>query len=346
MSIALDLHHESPNNSTVTPLERETRRRLFWTCYLMDRFTACGSKRPSYIADKSIILRLPSWSPNNSALPLDGELFSNGSNIKYHSDPGQKGQGSDVILIDIARILGITNQYLATGGVKGDSHFPWHSQSDLSRIRQDLDTWASGTQHIFSSVDTLSGQPDSMTFVLSKLVYHLIHCMICRPFLPVDLAALSGTGQGQSWQLEATYLSFFHANAIVEVVEVGTAPPTTQWPSFVGYCICTAGTVHAHGAHYNGREGEVFSSSADFLSREMHQLSRLQSICAGAQYQNETLQRIYGCHLDLLKSLRNNPTQILLVSYFEDFFDRYPGHSFDGSHVTFADIVAETEHER
>jgi hypothetical protein len=187
----------------------------------MDRFTACGSKRPSLIADKGILLRLPAWTPNPAGLPVEGEFFQNGSNLQYHAGSGKKSQGSSGMLIDIVRILGITNRYLAAGGVKGDSHFPWHSLSNLSKIRQDLDIWASGTQDVFSSVDTLFGQSDSTTLVLSKLIYHLIHCLIYRPFLPINLAELAGTGQHQSWQIEATNLCFLHANAIAELVELG-----------------------------------------------------------------------------------------------------------------------------
>jgi len=221
MAMALELHREFDLKTRVTPVEKEMRRRLFWTCYLMDRFMACGSKRPSLIADKCILLRLPSWTPGPTSLPVEGEFFQNGSNLQYHSGSGKKSQGSSGMLIDIVRILGITNRYLAAGGVKGDSHFPWHSLSNLSKIRQDLDIWASGTQDVFSSIDTLFGQPDSTTLVLSKLIYHLIHCLIYRPFLPIDLAELAGTGQHQSWQIEATNLCFLHANAIAELVELG-----------------------------------------------------------------------------------------------------------------------------
>lgn len=221
MALALELHREFDIKLRVTPAEREMRRRLFWTCYLMDRFTACGSKRPCLISDKSIVLKLPAWSPNPSGLPVEGEFFQNGSNLQYHSATGKKSQGSSGMLLDIVRILGITNRYLAAGGVKGDSHFPWHSLSNLSKIRQDLDIWASGTQDVFSSVDTLFGQPDSTTLVLSKLIYHLVHCLIYRPFLPIDLAELAGNGQQQSWQIEATNLCFLHANAIAELVELG-----------------------------------------------------------------------------------------------------------------------------
>lgn len=342
MAVALELHRELDLKTRVTPVEREMRRRLFWTCYLMDRFTACGSKRPSLIADKSIVLRLPSWSPSPAALPVEGEFFQNGSNLQYHSGSGKKSQGSSGMLIDIVRILGITNRYLAAGGVKGDSHFPWHSLSNLSKIRQDLDIWASGTQDVFSSVDTLFGQPDSTTLVLSKLVYHLIHCLIYRPFLPIDLAELAGTGQHQSWQIEATNLCFLHANAIAELVELGKQSASIEWPAFVGYCICTAGTVHVHGAHYKGgREGEVFSASADFLSREMQQLSELRYAWSSVQHQRETLQTIYGCHSELVKSLASNPMRYSPVFHLEDFFDRYSdlGQFFDGAHISFADIL-------
>ncbi|KAG0646889.1 putative transcriptional regulatory [Hyphodiscus hymeniophilus] len=344
MAVALELHREFDLKTRATPVEREMRRRLFWTCYLMDRFTSCGSKRPSLIADESIVLRLPAWSPTPATLPVEGEFFQNGSNLQYHSGSGKKSQGSSGMLIDIVRILGITNRYLAAGGVKGDSHFPWHSLSNLSKIRQDLDIWASGTQDVFSSVDTLFGQTDSTTLVLSKLVYHLIHCLIYRPFLPIDLAELAGTGQHQSWQIEATNLCFLHANAIAELVELGKQSSAIEWPAFVGYCICTAGTVHVHGAHYNGsREEEVFSASTDFLSREMQQLSELRYVWSSVQHQRETLQTIYGCHSELVKSLSSNPMRYSPVFHLEDFFDRYNdlGQFFDGAHISFAEIIVD-----
>lgn len=349
MAIALELHRELDVNIRATPVEREMRRRLFWTCYLIDRFTACGSKRPSLIADKAIMLRLPSWSPNETALPIEGEYFQNGSNLQYSSGIGKKSQGSSGMLIDIVRILGITNRYLAAGGVKGDSHFPWHSLSNLSKIRQELDIWASGTQDVFTSIDALFGQSDSTTLVLSKLVYHLIHCLIYRPFLPIDLLELAGTGQHQSWQIVATNLCFLHANAVAELVELGKqSAAAIEWPAFVGYCICTAGTVHVHGAHYKGgREGEVFSASADFLSREMQQLSELRYAWASVQHQRDTLQTIYNCHSELVKSLASNPMRYSPVFHLEDFFDRYStlGQFFDGAHISFVDVTVDAANE-
>jgi hypothetical protein len=341
MALALNLHRELPLELKVPPSEREGRRRLFWACYLLDRFGSCGSKRPSLIADESIALRLPSWQPRPSAIPVEGEFFPSGLNLQYLGSTGKPCPGSSGMLIGIARILGVTSRYLAAGGVKGDSHFPWHSSSTLSKIRHLLGIWASETQDTFASLENVFGQPDSISIVLSKLIYHLIHCLIYRPFLPVDLSELSGTGQHQSWQIEATNLCFLHANAIAELVEIGKASSIIDWPAFVGYCVCTAGTIHVHGAHYRGREGEVFSASGEFLSREMQQLGELRIMWAGVQHQRDTLQTIYGCHSELVKSLASNPMRFSPVFHLEDFFDRYPGQYIDGAHLSFAELAVD-----
>lgn len=354
MAMALEIHREMDVNARVTPVERDVRRRLFWTCYLMDRFLACGSKRPSLISDKAILLRLPCWSPSQSSPPVEGEFFNSGSNLQYLLGNGKKYQGSTGLLIDIARILDVTNRYLAAGGVKGDSHFPWHSLSNLSKIRQDLDTWASGTDDLFSDPTALFGQADSTVLVLSKLVYHVIHCLIYRPFLPVDLSELAGTGQHQSWQIESTNLCFLHANAIAELVELGNRAGTIEWPEFVGYCIATAGTVHIHGAHYHkgdsGSNADIFRVSAEHLSREMQQLSELRYAWASVQHQRETLQGMYSAHAELVSSVAASG-QAGQTSAFqlEDFFDRYSsmggaeGQSlrFDAASLSLSDVAVD-----
>ncbi|OAA62550.1 Transcription factor [Niveomyces insectorum RCEF 264] len=354
MAVAMELHREVDITAGILPVEREMRRRLFWTCYLLDRFMACGSRRPSLINDSTVLLRLPCWLPSPGAAPIEGDFFQSASNLQYlQGGEGKKSQGGSGMLIDISRILGITNRYLAAGGVKGDSHFPWHSLSNLSKIRQDLDVWASGAQHIFSTVEALFGQPDSTVLVMSKLIYHLIHCLIYRPFLPVDLAELCGSGQHQSWQIEATNMCFLHANAIAELIELGKQMPQIEWPGFVGYCICTAGTVHVHGAHYkktsSGNEISVFNDSAEFLAREIQQLTELRHAWACVQHHRQTLQDIYNAHTALVEHVTNNHVRYSPVFQLEDFFDRYlniggpggPSFCFDASNLVLADIVVD-----
>jgi Fungal specific transcription factor domain len=339
MAIAMELHREMPQGAKLSPFEREHRRRLFWTCYLMDRFAVCGSRRPSLIPDNSVSLRIPASTAHPSGTPIDADFFSAQPSMMA-SDPGLKSPGSTGMLIDIVRVLGLTNQYVAAGGVKGDSHFPWHNLSTLSRIRQELEAWASKTQEGFASVDSYINRPDSTNFVLSKMIYHLIHCLIYRPFIPITLAELNGGGQHQSWQIEATNLCFFHANSIAELIEVSRTSKTAEWPSFMGYCICTAGSVHLHGAHYERNEAEqTFVISTEHLARETRKLADLQAMWGALQYQQDTLQKLYGCHLEVAKRISSNPARYSPALFtLEGFFDRYPGMIFDAAFVNFRDV--------
>ncbi|KAG7289716.1 hypothetical protein NEMBOFW57_006092 [Staphylotrichum longicolle] len=319
---------------------------------LVTAFTASGKGKKAYMLLRRSSYGCRAGFQNPNSIPMEGDFFQSYTNLQHLQGGGKKSQGSSgCSSIFVASWAQRTSTWRP--GVKGDSHFPWHSLSNLSKIRQDLDVWASGTQDVFSSVESLFGQADSTVLVLSKLIYHLIHCLIYRPFLPIDLAELAGSGQHQSWQIEATNMCFLHANAIAELVELGKQTASVEWPAFVGYCISTAGTVHIHGAHYSriGTAGDmnVFSSSADFLSREMQQLSELRYAWASVQHQRETLQGIYNAHSELIKSIAQSPMQYSAVFTLEDFFDRYsniggPGgesFSFDSANLSLADVVVD-----
>lgn len=353
--MALELHRELDAREQVSPVDREMRRRLFWTCYILDRFLACGSKRSSLIGDCSVALRLPSWCPPSSSVAIVGEFFQQRSSLQYHQGGGKSSQGNTGLLIDVTRILGKTNKYLAAGGVKGDSHFPWHSLSTLSKIRQELDCWASGAETVFSALHALFQQSEATVVFLSRLIYHLVHCLLYRPFLPIDLAELAGIGHHQSWQIEATNMCFLHANAICELVDAARQAGAVEWPAIVGYCICTAATVHIHGAHYSGaggihgEEANVFVASSDMLSREMQRLNDLQSAWPNVRQQAVTLQGIYGAHGDLVRTMAASSSRQSPGFHLEDFFDRYaniggPGgksYRFDPAHLSMSDVVVD-----
>jgi hypothetical protein len=101
-----------------------------------------------------------------------------------------------------------------------------------------------------------------------------------------------------------------------------------------------------HGAHYlSQRDDDVFTNSADFLSREMAQLSALRYIWAGVQHQLDTLRIVYASHSQLVQVLACSPMRFSPVFQMEDFFDRYPGAGIDGAHITFTDVSVDDSRE-
>lgn len=326
MAMALELHREMLPQAQGTPVERETRRRLFWSCYMLDRFLNTGSNRPCMIHDSFIALKFPSWSPSSTSLPVEGEFFQYKPNLQVSSG-NQTRRGSSGSLIDVIRVLGIANEYLTASTITGDSHFAWRSSPGLSNIRQELDLWATTAEDVFTSPDILFSKPDSMVLLLSKFIYHLVHILIHRPFLPMSLMELAGNGQHHhSWQLEATNTCFLHANAIAELLAHESRNSTVQWPEFVAYCIFTAGTVHVHGVHFAKEDrnaNSAYGCAADYLSLEMRQLKAMSTRWACVHHQFETLQDIQSAHSELVKAPIAKSQHFASGFQNQDFFGRY-----------------------
>ena len=268
MAFALDLHREPPPNSAMSA-EGEDRRRLFWTCYLMDRFAAAGSQRPSLIPDECIVLRLPSWQPHLGAPLVEGDFFFPGSaQVQHMADRSPFSHGGMAMLIGIAKMLGTTNRYLAAGGARGDVHVPWHSLSRLSLVRQELKAWAAETHDTFSvPPEFLFGRPDTALLVLApaRLPRRALPAVPgLSPLGSCRVAASDGPVPGSG--IDAAPPPYRVAARSDEAVlcarqRRGTTarrrprrPPWTG-PAFAAFSASAAGSVHVHGAHYRRRAG-------------------------------------------------------------------------------------------
>ncbi|KKA26971.1 hypothetical protein TD95_004062 [Thielaviopsis punctulata] len=363
MAVALELHCEVGTQAHMAPIQRETRRRLFWTCYIQDRFMSCGSKRPSLIADGSIVLRLPSWVPDGHCTPIEGDFFQSArraSNAaRLASSAATDGQGplqathrcSFGILVGICKILGMTNQYLATGGVKADAHFPWNPASRLVEIVHELEAWHAETMDVFVSIPMVLQRPEATILILSKLVYHTVYCLIYRSFLPVDASEMHRPSQHQTWQIQTTRACLSHADAIVKLVAAGRQARSLQWPAFVASCLCVAATVHIHGSHYPAGlvilDADTAASSSGYLVQELQFLEELRYSWAVVQPQITTLHALGRAHGELVRKYANGPQGVFSDFRLADFFDRYacagaPKFHFDIAHLSLPDTVAAT----
>jgi hypothetical protein len=235
MTLALELHCED-SNSEASPLDKEIARRCFFTCYIMDRYSVCGSKRPMLIADESLSLRLPS----RNALLSSG--IGNTSCFFQNLPDRQVGMNESdnliAMVIDAVRILGKANNYFQQGGVRGDSHFPWHPMSKLSAVVSELKMW----DFRFTSINLKTIDPNNKqnveTWFLSWFICHLIYVRIYRALLPIAMGedGFDNISGNNAWQAEVTALCLKHATRIVELADSAIAHEIV-FHSFILYAI-------------------------------------------------------------------------------------------------------------
>ena len=233
LAFEMELHRE-PLLSLKPPvslMDRELRRRCFWACYVLDRFLVCGSMRPMLIRDQDIKLRLPCTRESFAAgEPIEGPFFS--ATIFLSSSSFLGPISPEPAFIGIVSILGRATSYLQQGGMKGDTHFPWHSNSKLASLRAELATW-------YSSSPQNPATPYTAMTLLTVNCYHLIHCLIFRDFLPVDYQhesnIASPTAVHQTWQAETTEACISNANEIGSSLRFAYNTQRTNIPPFTGY---------------------------------------------------------------------------------------------------------------
>lgn len=58
--MGLGMHRCAPRHTTLTPVERESRRRTWWVLYFFDRFSASKIGQPLTVRDEDIDVEMPS----------------------------------------------------------------------------------------------------------------------------------------------------------------------------------------------------------------------------------------------------------------------------------------------
>ncbi|KAL5629721.1 hypothetical protein BROUX41_001327 [Berkeleyomyces rouxiae] len=356
MAIALGLHCEPSPQAHIKANDCEFRRHIFWTCYIMDRFMACGSKRPLFIAERTAAaLQLPSRIRSDEpTLPMQSSIFQNSPLLQQQiPEVGKKVHCSYSLLVGVSKILGYTNQYIAMGNnARAGVCYPWDPDSEVSKICIRLETWEAGSRSVFASMEAVLAHPEASILVLSRLVYHAVYCLIFRPFLPMELAELHEPRQNQAWQMNATETCFFHANSIMELTSIAQRNESIQFPPFLGLALCIAATVHMHGVHYvkgnNMASQSLFYSSSDFLSREMACLAKLETSWAIVKHHCDTLEALYKKHSELVSRRTKNASRYVSPLQGRDFFDRYAttpndeGFYFDAANLSVSETAAKT----
>lgn len=89
IALSLGMHRSAARHTTLSPVERESRRRTWWVLYFFDRFSASKIGQPITVRDEDIDVELPS---------MDGLTREE---MKEFLDPRNL-----VINIKLARIIG------------------------------------------------------------------------------------------------------------------------------------------------------------------------------------------------------------------------------------------------
>ncbi|KAI0099054.1 fungal-specific transcription factor domain-containing protein [Nemania sp. FL0031] len=255
-------------------LQKEIRRRIMFSCFILDRMLACGKHRVSIIRGEDLDIQLP-CSEHKFDLAIEVQT----GRLNQLERPGS----DDSVLsrfIQLVNLWGEISKYSSRGGRVEDKRPPWHPESDFYKLNKALETFDSSLQDTFtfsrSNYFKHENHLASSTFVLLHMLRFVCLIMLHReyvPFVPIRCRGPEGPLDQPTFTKEETPAGFWQTSAeqlfkaargIVDLIEICQRKDKLPQSTIVLFAIWTAAFVGLYGAHFPQMDTERHMLNFDF----------------------------------------------------------------------------------
>ncbi|KAI0450448.1 fungal-specific transcription factor domain-containing protein [Xylaria acuta] len=257
---AVDLRLKSVSCQSKLALQKEIRRRIMFSCFILDTMLACGKHRVSIIRGEELDIQLP-CSEDKFDLAMEvqtGRL----------TQLERSGNDDSVLsrFIQLVNLWGEISKYSARGGRVEDNRPPWHSESDFYTLTKALETFDSSLPGTFtfsrSNYFKHENHQASSAFILLHMLRFVCLIMLHReyvPFVPVRCREPEGPLDQPTFTKEETPAGFWRTSAeqlfkaargIVDLIEICQRKGKLPQSTIVLFAIWTAAFVGLYGAHF------------------------------------------------------------------------------------------------
>jgi hypothetical protein len=246
---------------SLSPAQREERRRVFWSFYLCDKLISCGRERSAAILDIHCRLQLPGdenrWrSGEYQKMPTLEQLLNDESGTALNQ------LSPFAITILVSSLLGRCAQY-ALGESEEETSAgrlcPWNPMSKYSAIHSSilqheselgLNEPLSGkiAKHCLAADGSID-QHRAAPLVFAHALFFLCQCLLYHPLLLKQRLARIGQRTPQSFLAQNFHSCHLAASSLSrlmgEVKLLQSESLTTSYDPFYGYSNMVAGVIHA-----------------------------------------------------------------------------------------------------
>jgi hypothetical protein len=342
MAYALQLHKELDHDplgrrkdktSELSSTDREIRRRTMWACFLMDRFSASGTERPSFGNEDYLHIQLP-IKESHFQMEIPGPTENLSGGVPNPITPGN-GQVSDArdnmgiaaYVIRAVVLWGRIVKYLNLGGKEKDPHPIWDPKSGFADLRRQLDAFQESIpEFLVYNAENLANQ--AAEHVANQFIYlHIISAQnllfLNRFAIPVSPGARPPKDMPKQFLMDAGREVVEAANQISTLIENAAGHMLTV--PFAGYCAYAASTVQVWGIF--SKNPLLEASSKENLRHNYKYLNKMKKYWGMFHYLAESVKDIYRHFADAsrqgLTTAENSNVGTPMFQY-GDWFDKYP----------------------
>ncbi|KAJ5365265.1 hypothetical protein N7517_008151 [Penicillium concentricum] len=156
ISQALQLNLESSADlNSICPIANESKRRLMWSCYVMDSWVGSGVNQLTLLEDKDLKIQLPCHSHNFSlGTPCITEVLDEGKALGFISREQNQFQPAQNMGIEayFIRLVSIRKRVLRYVKQLDTSKPPWEPDSEFKQLSTECESWRQYLPHSLNSI--------------------------------------------------------------------------------------------------------------------------------------------------------------------------------------------------
>jgi hypothetical protein len=169
-------------------IEKEVRRRTFWSCFIMDRMLSAGKYRPTMIAVGKLRVQLPCTD--------DQFLFVHNVQTGFLTSDWMEGDKSQAVnddgvlgrYIRLVEIFGRFSEWSYAGGRRTEKLPPWDSSTAFYKLRQELkefhDALPASLTFTEANLSAHIEKRNATTYASLHTLYFLCQIMLHREYIP------------------------------------------------------------------------------------------------------------------------------------------------------------------
>ena len=166
-------------------IEKETRRRTLWSCFIMDRMLSAGKYRPTMISVKQLKVQLPC---SDDQFLFVRDVTTGFLDTPLQSDDNANDDGVLSWYIRLVEIFGRFSEWSYAGGRRTETLPPWDSSTKFFQLRQELENFQrvlpSNMTFTEANLSAHIEKRNATTYASMHTLYSLCLIMLHREYIP------------------------------------------------------------------------------------------------------------------------------------------------------------------
>ncbi|KAH9887152.1 hypothetical protein F4778DRAFT_786451 [Xylariomycetidae sp. FL2044] len=267
---------KEPNQQSQVLMTKEIKRRIMFSCFILDRMLSCGKERVSMIRREDLQIQLPC---SEDKFDLAMEVRTG-----YLTDLVRHGADDSVLsrFIQLVDIWGEISNYSSRGGRLSEQLPPWDAKTRFYKLREALERFDADLPGTFTFSRSNYFRHENHQASSVYVLLHMLRC-VCLiflhreyvPFVPIRCQGPEGPLDSpvfppheyeppDGWWMASAERMFKAARDIVDLIEICQRKDRLPQSTVVLFAIWTASFVGLYGHHFPQMDTERHMLNYDY----------------------------------------------------------------------------------